>query len=138
MKNTVLIILALFIGFTSCKKDEDSEPQVNKDDLLCQEWNFTKYSIDGEEVNYMINFKWEFTNKGKLINTFITTGLSDTTTWNWADNQNNIEIEGFDKNSAILNQQKALFKFKIATLNSSDLKLESIDEDELTLIELNR
>jgi hypothetical protein len=138
MKNTVIIILALFIGFAACKKEEDNEPQVNKNDLLCHEWNFSKYSVDGVEFEYMVNFKWEFTNDNKLIHTLITTGLSDTTTWNWADNQNSIEIEGFDKDSAILKQLKSLFKYKINSLNSSELKLVSIDEDEVTIIELNR
>ncbi|NPD45313.1 MULTISPECIES: hypothetical protein [unclassified Lentimicrobium] len=138
MKNIVLILAALLIGLSSCKKDEETEPQISKDDLLCQEWNIDKYTINGEVVNYMMDFQWEFIGDGKLINTFVTTGITDTTTWAWVDNQENIEIEGFDKGLKASKLKKRLFKYDITKLNSSNLILESLNEDEIIIIEFKR
>lgn len=138
MKNIVLILAALLIGLSSCKKDEETEPQVNKDNLLCQEWNVDNYTIDGELVNYMMDFRWKFTNEGKLINTFVTTGITDTTTWAWVDNKENIEIEGFDKGLMASKLKKRLYKYDITELNSTTLILESLYEDEIIIIEFKR
>lgn len=51
MKNTVLILLVIFIGLTACKKDEVTEPQVSKDDLLCKTWQLVKNLSMEKKIN---------------------------------------------------------------------------------------
>jgi len=93
MKNTFLIILALFMGFAACKKDEDNEPQVNKDDLLCKIWQLDKEYINGEENQAMIDTDYEFMKGGTGIATvYIGEGLIFNIEWRWIDNQENLEM----------------------------------------------
>mgnify|MGYP006935312549 CR=1 FL=1 len=93
MKNTVIIILTLFIGFASCKKDEDNEPQVNKDDLLCKTWQLDKEFINGEENQSMIKIDYKF-NKDGTGSSVIYFGQAVTANfeWRWADNKESIEV----------------------------------------------
>lgn len=132
MKNTVIIILLLFMGLVSCKKDEVTEPQQSKEDLLCQIWNIDNYSYNGNNLDYMTGFTWEFTKDGNLISIYSATGYSDTTSWQWVDNNENILIESFDK--SVLSSIKS----EIITLNSSSLIIQSLEQDEITYVEFSR
>jgi hypothetical protein len=93
MKNTVFIILALFLGIASCKKDEEIVPEVNKDDLLCKTWQLDKEYINGEENQAMIDTDYEFIKGGTGIATvYIGEGLIFNIEWRWIDDKENLEM----------------------------------------------
>lgn len=100
MKNIVLILTALLIGLSSCKKDEATEPQVNKDDLLCRNWQLDKEYIDGEESIPMLNMDYEYKKDGTgtSILYFVQPATIDFE-WRWVDNKKNIEINLLDPKS---------------------------------------
>jgi len=60
MKNVILVLVALLIGLSSCKKEDETEPQVNKDDLLCREWKVEKEYMDNEEIQSALLKYWIF------------------------------------------------------------------------------
>jgi len=99
MKNTVLIILALIIGFASCKKDEDNEPQENKDDLLCKEWKVNKEFINGIENEYLLEQYYKFNKDGTGVSELhISEIIKTSLQWQWIDNMENIEIIKLNEN----------------------------------------
>lgn len=121
MKNTISILIALFIGFAACKKDEDNEPEVSKDDLLCQEWKVSKEFINGVESGYLMEQYYTFyadgTGKSEIhLNEVLKYSLK----WQWIDNKENIEIIKTPENKNF----KDWRKYRILILTKEKLILE--------------
>ncbi|NPD48123.1 hypothetical protein HNV12_23510 [Methanococcoides sp. SA1] len=98
MKNIVLILAALLIGLSSCKKDEE-ESVVSMEEMLCREWQMEKYIVNDEDYDGIIELIWEFRTDG-IINasvTSLTESYTDSSEWRWTNNQNDIEIKQFAK-----------------------------------------
>jgi len=134
MKNTVLIILALFMGFTACKKDEEVEPEVNKDDLLCKTWQLDKEYIDGEENPSMINMDYKFNKDGTGISVlFFGQAVTVNFEWRWVDNQENIEIMILDSKS-----KSVWDKLEIIVLTENELIYEQLIGERQYRMELTK
>ena len=137
MKNTVLIILALFMGFASCKKDEEVVPEVNKDDLLCQEWKTENYLLNGESYIFFVEQFWTFSTNYKMEMTTVYEDNEEYTvsyTWRWVDEMNSIEILTDDVNKSPFGEDWV--KLNIIELNNGELILESEVEGGSYRIEL--
>lgn len=121
MKNTILILIALFIGFTACKKDEDNEPQLNKDDLLCKTWQLDKEYINGVESGYLIEQYYTFyldgTGKSEI---HLCDVVKYSLKWQWIDNKENIEIIKTPENKDV----KDWRKYRILVLTQEKLMFE--------------
>lgn len=138
MKNTVIIILALLIGFASCKKDEENEP--SKEDLLCKKWNIEKYYINDLLFEDMSAYSWNFKTDGTLemqeINTQFPEILYARSEWKWVDNRTKIEIKAFDKKTSEFYIQEEFILLDIKTLTDNSLNLEMQTDDSSLRIEL--
>lgn len=132
MKNTVIIILALLMGFAACKKDDEVAPEVNKDDLLCKTWQLDKEYINGEENPSMINMDYKF-NKDGTGTSVIYFGQAVTVNfeWRWADNQASIEIMVLDSKS-----KSVWDKLEIIVLTENELIFEQLIGDDQYRMEL--
>jgi hypothetical protein len=147
MKNTILIILALFIGLTACKKDEETEPEVNKDDLLCKTWQLDKEYINGEENQAMIDTDYEFIKGGIGIATVhIGEGLIFNIEWRWTDDQQSLEMIflgtktnfiDFLNSKNLQNFNATWTKVHVVKLTSKELILEEQGDTETLRMELS-
>lgn len=122
MKNTILILLlALFIGLAACKKDEVTDPDVNKDDLLCQVWKVSKEFINGVESEYLMEQYYTFYEDGTGESEIhLYTILKYSIQWQWVDNKENIEIIKTPENKNV----KGWRKYKILNLTQDKLLFE--------------
>ena len=122
MKNIILVLTALLIGLSSCKKDEETEPQVNKDDLLCKTWQLDKEYINGEENLSMINMDYEYKKDGTGTSViYFVQAVTINFEWRWADNQESIEIMVLDSKS-----KSAWDKANIIALTENVLIIEQL------------
>lgn len=122
MKNIILVLATLLIGLSSCKKDEETEPQISKDDLLCRTWQLDKEYIDGEENISMMNMDYEYKKDGtgNSILYFVQPATIDFE-WRWADNQESIEIMVLDS------KPKSVWdKANIIVLTENELIIEQL------------
>lgn len=125
MKNIILVLATLLIGLSSCKKDEETKPQVNKDDLLCRTWQLDKEYIDGEESLPMMNIDYEYKKDG--TGTAIIYFVQSATVnfeWRWVDNKKNIEINLLDPKS-----KSDWDKVEIIVLTENELIIEQLIGD---------
>jgi len=122
MKNIILVLVTLLIGLSSCKKEDETEPQVNKDDLLCRTWQLDKEYINGEENLSMINMDYEYKKDGTGSSIIY---FSQTVTinfeWRWVDNQKSIEIMVLDSKA-----KSAWDKADIIVLTENELIIEQL------------
>lgn len=100
MKNIIFVLVALIIGLSSCKKEqEEQNPILSKEEMLCREWQMEKYIVNDEDYDGIIELIWEFRTNGTINAsvTSLTESYTDSTEWRWTNNQNDIEIKQFTK-----------------------------------------
>lgn len=135
MKNTFLILIVVFIGLTACKKDEVTEPQVSKDDLLCQEWKVNKEFINGVENQYLLEQYYNFKKDGTGISeVHVSEVITLNIKWRWVNDMESIEIIKISDNKAVFDWTK----YNILKLTKDELTFEVDYGDETIKLELSK
>ncbi|NPD46043.1 MULTISPECIES: hypothetical protein [unclassified Lentimicrobium] len=139
MKNIIFVLAALLIGLSSCKKEEEVEPQVNKDDLLCRTWQLDKEIKNGVENETMFDTDYKFNKDGTATAiVYFAQPYTFNIEWRWIDNKENIEIYVINSKSHILKQFEnfSFPYFKLVKLGWDKVEIKKLTAQELVFEQL--
>lgn len=126
MKKLLLLLAVATVGFTACKKDEETTP--SKSDLIAKSWKAVDVKING--VSFPIALLGNPVLTVAKAGTYTEISFGDTTTGTWAfySNETKIILDGGTLDADTLN---------IVSLTASEFKLSGEDDGDLAEITYN-
>ena len=139
MKNAIFVLAALLIGLSSCKKDEEEqEPTLSKEEILCREWKLDKLFFGEYEQELTDKILLEFKTDKSVLETQFDSENNEVIyggEWRFTKDEEYLEVSELDWEGKFGNTY--LFPFIKNTSKSDDwteYEIQTISTNKLILV----